>query len=312
MSEGSVVSAAPAAGASEGGQSFEGTSAPETSSPKEGTEETTPKPKKPSYRKYKIGNEEISLSDEDISRDYSKWKGSDKAFREASEARKATEDFMKALKEDPEKILNDHRIPIDKRKLAEKWLMDELDRELNPVDPRDEKLSEAEKKLKAYQDREEEEAKTKAEKEYESVKEQRKTEISNVLSKAMQATHLSQDPESAAAVLREMAIYTRAARERGESVTPDELVEHIHNQRFRQFYNLADKFEGEELLEFFGDKILNKMRKADLARLRTSRGEGQSQSHRNESWAAPDAEKPKKRMSGLDAREHANKILFGK
>ena len=276
------------------------------------TPEETPKPKKPNFRKYKIGNEEVSLSDEDIARDYSKWKGSDKAFREASDAKKATEAFMKALREDPEKILNDGRIPIDKRKLAEKWLMDEIEKEMNPPDPRDAKLSDAERRLKEYQDREEAEIKAKEEHEYETVKEQRKSEISKTLSQAMQATHLSKDPESAASVLREMAIYMRAARERGEDVTPDELVEHIHNQRFSQFYNLAHKFEGEELIEFLGEEIVNRIRKSDLARLRASRGVGESQSHKNESWTPPKQASTPKRMSGLDAREHANKILFGK
>ena len=275
-------------------------------------ESETPKPKKPNFRKYKIGNEEVSLSDEDIARDYSKWKGSDKAFREASDAKKATEAFMKALREDPEKILNDGRIPIDKRKLAEKWLMDEIEKEMNPPDPRDAKLSDAERRLKEYQDREEAEIKAKEEHEYETVKEQRKSEISKTLSQAMQATHLSKDPESAASVLREMAIYMRAARERGEDVTPDELVEHIHNQRFSQFYNLAHKFEGEELIEFLGEEIVNRIRKSDLARLRASRGVGESQSHKNESWTPPKQSSTPKRMSGLDAREHANKILFGK
>jgi uncharacterized protein YeaO (DUF488 family) len=276
------------------------------------TETETPKPKKPNFRKYKIGNEEISLSDDDIARDYSKWKGSDKAFREASEAKKATEAFMKALKEDPEKILNDGRIPIDKRKLAEKWLLEEIEKEMNPADPRDAKLSDAEKRLKEYQDREEAELKAKEEQEYESVKEQRKSEILKVLSQAMQATHLSKDPESAASVLREMAIYMRAAKERGEDVTPDELVEHIHNQRFGQFYNLAHKFDGDELIEFLGEEIVNRIRKSDLARLRAGRGEGNPQSHKNDSWTPPKPASTPKRMSGLDAREHANKILFGK
>jgi hypothetical protein len=65
------------------------------------------------------------------------------------------------------------------------------------------------------------------------------------------------------------------------------------------------------LIEFAGEEIVNRMRKADLARLRAGRSEGQ-QSHKNESWAPNKAEKPKSRMDGMDAREHANRILFGK
>jgi len=272
---------------------------------------TPPKPKAPSVRKYKIGDEEVSLSDEDIKRDYSKWKASDKAFREAAQARKATEDFMRALQEDPEKILSDKRIPLDKRKLAEKWLLESIDSELNPTDPRDGKLTDLEKKLKEYQDRDELEAKTKAEQEYEAGKEQRKQQISETLLKAMQSSHLSADPETAASVLREMALYMRAAKERGEDVTPDQIVEHIHNQRFTQFYSLAHQFHGEELIEFLGEEIVKRIRSTDLDRIRKARGGGE-QSYRDEKRSANPQSTPRKTMDPWQAREHANKILFGK
>jgi hypothetical protein len=273
-----------------------------------------PKPKAPQVRKYKIGEEEVSLSDEDIKRDYSKWKASDKAFREAAQARKATEDFMKALQEDPEKILNDKRIPLYKRKLAEKWLLELIDSELNPADPRDAKLSETEKKLKEYEDRDKKAEEDKKSKEYEEAKEKRKTAISQTLLKAMEATHLSADPNTSACVLRELALYMRACKERGEEVTPEELVEHIHNKRFTQFYTLAHQFEGDELIEFLGEEIVNRIRKSDIERIRKSRGGGsQNQSYRDESRAASQPSgTPRKTMDPWQAREHANKVLFGK
>jgi len=271
-----------------------------------------PKPKAPQVRKYKIGEEEVSLSDEDIKRDYSKWKASDKAFREAAEARKATEAFMKALQEDPEKILSDKRIPLDKRKLAEKWLLESIDSELNPADPRDAKLSETEKRLKEYEERDKKAEEDKQTQEYEAAKEQRKTAISQTLLKAMEATHLSADPETSASVLREMALYMRACKERGENVTPDQLVEHIHNQRFTQFYSLAHQFQGEELIEFLGEEIVNRIRKTDIERIRKSRGGGQNQSFRDETRVTSSASSPRKTMDPWQAREHANKILFGK
>ncbi|MHA0111039.1 hypothetical protein ACXYUI_28465, partial [Klebsiella pneumoniae] len=87
--------------------------------------------------------------------------------------------------------------------------------ELNPPDPRDAKLTEAEKRIKEYEDREKAEKEAKEAAEYEAAKEQRKLAISETLHKAMQSTQLSKHPESAAAVLREMAMYMRVAKERG-------------------------------------------------------------------------------------------------
>lgn len=276
---------------------------------KQESKEQPPKKKAPSFRKYKIGNEEVNLSDEDIARDYAKWKSSDQKFREAAEARKSVETFMKKLQEDPEAILNDPRLSIDKRKLAEKWLLSQIEEELHPQDPRDKKLTEAERRLKEYEEKEQQRQEEQQKNEYEKVKEHRKQQISQTLRTAMEATHLSQDPESAASVLREMAMYMRLAKERGEDVTTEQLVEHIHNQRFTQFYSLAHQMQGDELIEFLGPEIVKRIRQSDLARLKSKRE--QTQQHKDESWVPQKQEKVKK-MSGLDARDHAHAVLFGK
>lgn len=268
-----------------------------------------PKPKQPKMRKVVVDGKEEHVDEEQVFKDYQKYRSADQKFREAAQAKKATEEFIEALKKDPEKILSDKRLSIDKKKLAEKWLMEAIEAEMNPVDPRDEKLSAAEKKLKEYEEKERK-AKEETEKaEYQKVVERRKADISKTLHQAMQATHLSKDPESAAAVLREMALYMRTAREQGEEVSPEELVEHIHNQRFQQFYSLAHQFEGEELIEFLGNEIVNRIRKADLARLKASRSQPEQQ-HKDEAPAAK-AKKEPKRMDPWEAKEYANKIIFG-
>lgn len=303
----SEQAAAPAAAApeaatetSQGGEE----ASQESTQPKE----AAPKKKVPAFKKFKVGDEEVALSEEDIARDYSKWKAADQKFREAAEARKSVEAFMKALEEDPESVLNDKRLPLNRRKLAEKWLLQQIDEELNPPDPRDAKLTEAEKKLKEYEERERKEAEEKQKQEREALREQRKTAISNTLNEAMKSSQLSAHPESAAAVLREMAMYMRAARVRGEEVTPQELVEHVHNTRFHQMYTLAHQFEGDELIEFLGEEIVNRIRKADLARIREKRQP--IATHRDDSWA-PSERKPAKRMDAWEAREHAKKLLGG-
>lgn len=273
---------------------------------------SAPKPKKPNIKKYKIGDEEIALSDDDIVKNFQKWKGSDKAFREASEMRKSAEQFYKDLQENPEKVLNDPKIPLDKRKLAEKWLMESIEQEMNPTDPRDARMKALEDKIAEYENEKQSKAQEEEEKRYLEAKEQRKSEISKILSEAMNKTILSKHPETKASTLREMAMYMRICRERGEDVTADDIVDHIHNSKFNQFYTLANQFEGDELIDMLGEDVLKKIRKADLAKLRASRGQQiseQPQSFRNENRSSQ-AKEPKK-MDGWEAKERANKLLFG-
>jgi hypothetical protein len=254
----------------------------------------------------KIGDDFVDEAT--IERDYKKWKGADSKFREAAKIKSESESFMQRLQEDPESVLNEKGLSVNKRKLAEKWLLEQLEEEMNPVDPRDAQLSERDRRLKEYEERDAKEAKDKETQQYEAQKEQRKAAISETLSEAMKQTQLSAHPESAAAVLREMALYMRAAKERGEDVSPQELVEHVHNNRFHQMYTLAHQYNGDELIEFLGEEIVTRIRKADLSRLRQSREP--KATHKSESWEVNKSQdNTPKRMDATQMREHINKLL---
>lgn len=75
--------------------------------------------------------------------------------------------------------------------------------------------------------------------------------------------------ELAPLVLREMLPYAEQALEAGmEPVSEDILGMFMEDQRAK-LGNMVGKLDGEQLLRFLGDDLANKVRKADLARLRT-------------------------------------------
>jgi len=310
MSEQASAPAAAAAPASESSAPAAAENVTAESQQAEGQEQATPAKKPvPKFRKFKVGNEEVALSDEDIARDYAKWRGADQKFREAAEARTALEKFQKAFEEDPQAVLDSPKIPAAvKKKLAEKWLVDHVEREVNPPDPRDVKLSEAEKRIKEFEDKERQEQEAKQTSEQRQVIEQRRNDIGNILREAGKLTPLSATPEDEAALIREMATYMRSSRERGENPTPQEVAEHIHNQRFKQFYTLAHQFEGDQLIDYLGEEIVKRIRKADLTRLRKAR-EPEAQHHNPDAVTQRRETKEVKRMDPFEARQHARKVL---
>lgn len=252
---------------------------------KEGSE-AKPKDEKPQKKKppryLKIDDEEIS--EDDLIRNYKKYKGSDQKFREAADMRKeaqrimdSAKNFVKALETDPESVLE--KLPslsAKKRELAEKWLAAEIEKQINPPDPRDLKLKEYESKLSEYEqaklaEREAEERQEKSKK-----IESRKRELSDTLAKAMEFTPLSKNPETAAATLREMAVYMRTLRAQGEDATPEEIAQHVENRKYKEFYSLANTLEGEDLVKFLGEDVVKKIRKFDLSRLERKTGNRQS------------------------------------
>jgi hypothetical protein len=221
--------------------------------------------------KAKIDGREETVDEETLLRHYQKERTADQKLREAAKMRKEMEAFYEALENDPESILNDPRLPIKKRDLAMKWLTEQIDEELKQVDPRDQELEEYRKKLEAYE-KQEQEAKTKQEQEqYQAIVEKRKEAIATTLTKAMEMSPLSKDPETQAETLREMVLYMRLCRDAGYQVTPEELAQHVEKGRMKSYQSVANQLEGDDLINFLGEAIVNKIRKADLARLQKQR-----------------------------------------
>lgn len=297
----------PSEGQDEASEPSEKDEAPKAKAAPAKAPEPKPEPKKPTLKKVKINDREELVDEDELIRTYSKAKAGEDKFREAAEIRKQTEQFMEALKADPLSVLGDSRLPINRKELAEKWLLAELEQEM--MDPRDRALQEKEAQLKQYQSKEQE-AKQAAENERTNQqREIKRQEISQLFSKAMEASALSKDPETAAMAMRDMAFMMRAAKERGIEVSADELAKHAETKYQKAMYALANTLEGEDLISFLGDDVIKKIRKADLARLRSK--DQPTKQHTQENWESKSS-KPKERMDPYEARERARKMLFGK
>lgn len=272
---------------------FEGEEREEIEQDDEGEREPPPKPKKPApkMRKIKVGGREEYVDEDKVFRDYQKYRGGDQRLREAAQKEQENQKMRAQLEEDPEEFFrNNPNLSAKKKELAHKWMLEDLEEKFVEVDPRDKRLSEQERRIKEFEDRDKEKAENEKLTEKQKFVETRKTALSETLHEAMQASHLSAHPESAAATLREMVVYLRAAKEQGEEVDVNDLVQHLHSSRFHQMYTLAHQYQGEELCEFLGDVIVDRIMKAKLQKLRSGRGQGM-QTHRNEKKESPSSKR---------------------
>jgi hypothetical protein len=279
----------------------------DTEQPKEESNEPPKQPTKKEKRwlTAKIDGKEERIDEETLLRDYQKFKAADQKFQEAAKIRQSTEQFLKALQEDPESVLSDPRISLDRKKLAEKWILQQIHEELTPQDPKDQKLKEYEEKLAKYKEQEalkEEEAQ---QQEYQKVVETKRQELSNTFSEAMKKSPLSKNPETAAATLREMALYYRAAKQQGHSPTPDEIAQHVEQKYFKGLYELANTLEGEDLVAFLGDQLVKKIRKYDLSKLSKLTSQ---KVDAPDDWA-PAKTDSNKRMTPADAKDMVRRKL---
>lgn len=267
------AAAAPSAGGAEsnsGGEGFDsGMEAQE-----EKQEHQPPKLKKPApkMRQVKVNGQVEYVDEEGVFKDYQKYRASDERLKAAAQKEAEINKMYRQLEDDPDEFFRKNpKLSGKKYELAMKWMEESLQEDLSPKTPEQIELEE----LRAWKQQQEDEKAAKAKKDDDDqkakFKDTRKHEISTKISEAMKATPLSAHPESAAAVMKEMAAYMRAAREQKLDVTPDELVEHVHNIRFKQFYTLANTMEGPDLVEFLGPEVVKRIRKHDLEQLRKSR-----------------------------------------
>lgn len=275
MSEGMAAPSAPAE--SSGSDSSESSNEEnknqesESQSAEPKREKETKQKTPPKMRKIKVDGKEEFVDEEQVWRDFQKYKASDKRMQEAARLKAEAEEKYTKLKSDPLSVLLDENLGLDPEELGQKLLEKYYERQYEEIDPRDKEMKELQKRLADYEQREKQAQEEAEMTERERFIESRKEALSKTLAEAMESTVLSQNPETSAALLREMALYMRAAKEAGEDVSPAELAQHIEGNRFRQFHMLANQFEGQQLIDFLGKDVLNKIRKADLESLRSKR-----------------------------------------
>jgi len=149
------------------------------------------------------------------------------------------------------------------------WLRESIEAQLE--DPNVRALRERDEELGRYKAKEQEEMTKREKAQYESFVSERKEAIGKTLSEAMQLSPLSKDPVTQAETLREMAVYIRICREQGHDPSPKELAQHVENKTLKSYASVANQLDGDELLSFLGDAIVNKIRKADVGRLQAKR-----------------------------------------
>lgn len=270
----SVVNAAPApASAPSNSPAVESNTSGTDNAPK-GTE--TPKATQPGIQqpaekkqeaarrlKLKVDKQEMDLPEDEVLKLAQLGVASQKRFQEASQLRKQSEDFVKLLKENPEAVLSNPAIGVNVREWAEKYLAEQLKREqLSPEQRRIQELeadkakNDDEKRTREEQNKHEENQK---------LQDHYKQEFDKKFTEVLSTSGLPKTPFT----IKRLANYMEHAVANGmEDVEPKDLVPLVRQDYMREISDLFSQTEGDALISLLGDGVANKIRKADLARLK--------------------------------------------
>lgn len=239
---------------------------PDTSKIPENVDQMTPAERK--IWKLKADGEEFEFDatdEEAIKREIMKSRGADKRFKESAAMRQQAETFFAMLK-DPaqlEKVLTDPRIGVDVKKFAEELVWKQI--EESQLTPEQKAQREKDRDYERLKKQEEEGQKSKEVYEKQQRQAGYESEYEKTFLKALEMKGVPKDQFT----VMKMADYMIAAVKKGYNLSAEEVAELIKQDNANYFKTHTSEMNEDQLLEFLGEHGAEKLRKADLKRLKS-------------------------------------------
>lgn len=261
--------------------------------------------------KYKVDGKEFEeeLSDDDVRQHLSMSKAANKRFQEAATIKKQSEQLIRMLRENPEAVLDNPQIMGNKkfREIAEAYLVKQLDEQM--LTPEQRQQRDMEQKLRQY---EQAEKQRKAQVEAEHMQKLEAHYMQDIESKIISGLNTQGIPKTPRTV-KLMAELMSKNLQYGLDLEPQQLAEMVKQDYLADIQELFGATEADALLNLLGDNVSNKIRQADLKKLKASQPQFQRTSH-NQSASSPNSSSSRQseqKMSKDEWREFMDK-KFGK
>lgn len=220
--------------------------------------------------KVKIDGEEKEVPLEDLIANYQKGTAAYKKFEEAAKLKKEADERMKMdqellrlLKEDPRALLMHPEVGHsreDIRKLAEGFLVEEL--ELEQMTPEQRELKELRAKLKQQEEEKAQAEAAEREARIEAQKEHLAVEWTNTIKDILPKYGLP----ASARTIAQMATHKERALEQGYDLPWEEAAKLTKEDFMRWQREIYNSLDGDDLVKVLGQDVADKLRKATLAK----------------------------------------------
>lgn len=223
-----------------------------------------PQPKK--YRLPKDDGGEEEVDEAEVKRRIVHSREANKRMEEAALARRQMEQFIEQFSEDPigllEHLAQMKKLKHDPIELMEQRLAKHYQRQL--MTPEQITAEENERKAKAYEEWQQQQVKAAEEAKLAEAVRHYSEDYDNKITAVLNASGL---PKTTGAVKR-VAALMEVAIQKGYEPDLNYIVEKVKSEYHGDTKSLYAQMSGDELIQHLGEEIANKIRKADLARLR--------------------------------------------
>lgn len=250
-------------------------------------------PKEPPRRhKVKVDDQDLEVDEDELRRGYTHARAASKKMEEASKTRKEAEQFLERFLEDPLSILDNpnvaQKLKKPLRQMMEERLALELRREIDPEGwNKEQEQQTLQQKAKAYEDWQKQQAEAAQNEQMSKLEQHYAQEYDSKLKAVLDTAGLPKTTN----VVRRAAQLMQVAIQNGYEPDLSMVVDQVREEYQGDTKSLYTHLTGEQLIQHFGEEIANKIRKADLARLR--KPAAQSETTKEAVQRAPKASKEK-------------------
>lgn len=220
-------------------------------------------PSKKAY-KFKVDDQEVTeeYTDEEVLKHLQKSKGADKRFQEAATIKQQTERLYQLLKENPFDVLE--KIHGDRtRQMMEERLWAKIQRE--QMDPQARELLETKERLQALEAEKKSFAEKQQKDEFTRLKLQHAQNFDKEIRDALQAAGKTVTPYA----FKRVAHYMLSAMNENRQLSAKDAVPMMDQDLQADLKAMFESTTEDNILQLLGDPTLEKVRKADLKRVRS-------------------------------------------
>lgn len=214
--------------------------------------------------KLKVDGRDEELDEGEVIKWAQMGRSAQKRFQEAAAARKQAEDFIKMLKENPLEVLRNPAIGIDVRKFSEEFLTKELQKET--LSPEQRRIQELEENLRASDNEKKQREEQQRVEQHAKLQQHFAQDYETKITEALQTSGLPKTPLT----VKRMADRMSAGIAAGFDLSPADVVQMVRQDYLTEVHDLFSQTDGDALIKILGDGVANKIRKADLARLKST------------------------------------------
>lgn len=224
--------------------------------------------------------------------------GADSRWQEAAKIRQQNNDFLKALRENPREVLSHPQLKLDLKKMAHDILYEDIQNEM--MTPEERHYAEREAKLRAYEDRDMQSQRQQHEARQAAEDSRYQTEIDTGIRSSLGSAKIPLTEFTYDSTIKYMQ---RAMQAGYTDVTPESVLQYVKRD-YQKSQEQLFSMDPSEMLDFIGEKGLEKIQKAYIDKVRGKKlGAQQAPEPRQ------DSRQPERSLSLEEWREDARRRM---